>query len=68
MGLCTETGDIYIITEFVGGGNLRHILKSKQELTWERRLGFALDITLAMTYLHHKDIMHRDLVRIAAVL
>jgi len=61
MGLCTETGDIYIVTEFVGGGNLRQILKSKQELTWERRLGFALDIALAMTYLHHKDIMHRDL-------
>jgi len=61
MGLCTETGDIYIITEFVGGGNLRHILKSDMELTWERRLAFALDVALAMTYLHHKDIMHRDL-------
>jgi len=61
MGLCTETGDIYIITEFVGGGNLRHILKSDMELSWEKRLGFALDVALAMTYLHHKDIMHRDL-------
>jgi len=62
MGLCTETGDIYIVTEFIPGGNLRQTLKNHElELSWERRIGFAKDIALAMTYLHHKGIMHRDL-------
>jgi len=62
MGLCNETGDIYIVTEYVGGGNLRQKLKDQSvHLSWARRVGAALDIALAMTYLHHKDIMHRDL-------
>eukprot|EP01087_Luapelamoeba_hula_P001303 TRINITY_DN1104_c1_g1_i1.p1 TRINITY_DN1104_c1_g1~~TRINITY_DN1104_c1_g1_i1.p1 ORF type:complete len:454 (-),score=85.36 TRINITY_DN1104_c1_g1_i1:339-1700(-) len=62
MGLCTETGDIYIITEFVHGGSLRQVLKNGNvQLSWARRVSFARDIALAMTYLHHKDIMHRDL-------
>jgi len=62
MGICTERNDVYIITEFVGGGNLRKKLKDKgQRLTWATRKQYAVDIALAMTYLHHKKIMHRDL-------
>jgi len=62
MGLCTETGDIYIVTEFISGGNLRQTLKNSEiDLPWERRIGYAKDVALAMTYLHHKGIMHRDL-------
>eukprot|EP01087_Luapelamoeba_hula_P017638 TRINITY_DN557_c0_g1_i1.p1 TRINITY_DN557_c0_g1~~TRINITY_DN557_c0_g1_i1.p1 ORF type:complete len:462 (+),score=118.97 TRINITY_DN557_c0_g1_i1:144-1529(+) len=62
MGLCTETGEIYIVTEFVPGGSLRQVLKNPNiPLSWSKRTSFARDIALAMTYLHHKDIMHRDL-------
>jgi len=62
LGICTENNDVYIITEFVTGGNLRKKLKDKSiPLSWTTRVRYALDVALAMTYLHHKSIMHRDL-------
>lgn len=30
-------------------------------LSWARKLSFATDIALAMAYLHHRNILHRDL-------
>ncbi|ELR20711.1 protein kinase domain containing protein [Acanthamoeba castellanii str. Neff] len=62
MGICTDNNDVYIVTEFVTGGNLRKKLKEKTvALSWTLRVRYALDVALAMTYLHHKNIMHRDL-------
>jgi len=62
IGLCIETDDMYIVTEFVGGGDLRSKLKETNVvIDWPTRLGIARDIALAMNYLHSKGIMHRDL-------
>jgi serine/threonine protein kinase len=62
MGIVKAEGNVYIVTEFVGGGTLRDKLRDRKiQLSWRRRLGFARDIALAMAYLHHKEIIHRDL-------
>jgi len=62
MGLCVETNDIYIIMEFISGGNLRSKLKEKNlQMDWPLRIEVALQVARAMAYLHSKDIIHRDL-------
>jgi serine/threonine protein kinase len=38
MGICTDNNDVYIVTEFVTGGNLRKKLKEKSvALSWTLR-------------------------------
>jgi hypothetical protein len=38
MGICTDNNDVYIVTEFVTGGNLRKKLKEKTvALSWTLR-------------------------------
>jgi len=62
MGLCIGMDDMYIITEFVTGGDLRSKLKDKGiDMDWKLRVGILRDIALAMNYLHAKSIIHRDL-------
>jgi len=62
MGLCIGMDDMYIITEFIKGGDLRSKLKDKSiEMDWKLRVSILKDIALAMNYLHAKDIIHRDL-------
>eukprot|EP00005_Dracoamoeba_jomungandri_P000846 CAMPEP_0174250414 /NCGR_PEP_ID=MMETSP0439-20130205/593_1 /TAXON_ID=0 /ORGANISM="Stereomyxa ramosa, Strain Chinc5" /LENGTH=309 /DNA_ID=CAMNT_0015330477 /DNA_START=27 /DNA_END=956 /DNA_ORIENTATION=+ len=62
MGLCIGMDDMYIITEFITGGDLRSRLKDPSiEMGWKLRVGVLRDIALAMNYLHAKGIIHRDL-------
>jgi len=62
MGICIESDDVYIITEFINGGDLhKRLLDSSVKLGWPEKISYCRDIALAMTYLHSKGIMHRDL-------
>jgi len=62
MGLCIGMDDLYIITEFVKGGNLHSKLEDKSlDLPWKLRVSILRDVALAMNYLHAKDKIHRDL-------
>jgi len=62
LGLCkSDEGDIFIVTEFVPGGDLRHILKDKNfPLPWKLRISIAMDLAKALQYLHSQGIIHRD--------
>lgn len=62
MGLSKHRNDYYIVTEFISGGDLRHLLKDhSKELSWKMRVKMALDTAQALTFLHSKGLMHRDL-------
>jgi len=62
MGLCIGMDDLYIITEYVKGGNLHSKLEDKSiDLPWKLRVSILRDVALAMNYLHAKDKIHRDL-------
>ncbi len=61
LGLCKHDDTLYIITEFVEGGDLRRHLKNKDlKLSWQLRVRIAADCADAMAYLHAKSILHRD--------
>eukprot|EP01089_Gocevia_fonbrunei_P022101 TRINITY_DN879_c0_g1_i1.p1 TRINITY_DN879_c0_g1~~TRINITY_DN879_c0_g1_i1.p1 ORF type:complete len:401 (-),score=122.39 TRINITY_DN879_c0_g1_i1:94-1296(-) len=61
LGICMEQEDVYLITEFVNGGDLHKRLLESKTLSWNQKVSYCKDIALAMTYLHSKNIMHRDL-------
>ena len=53
---------IFIISEFIEGGNLRAYIHDKNKpLPWRLRLSFATDISRALAYLHARKCIHRDL-------
>lgn len=67
VGICDdEKENVFIVTEFVDGGNLNQLLQSykvqKMNMAWSQRLKIALATAKALRYLHDKkNIMHRDL-------
>jgi len=62
LGLCKDSTGIYIVTEFIGGGDLKAKLKDNAvKLPWTLRVKIALDLAYAMSYLHSKKMIHRDL-------
>ncbi|OSX57946.1 hypothetical protein POSPLADRAFT_1076094 [Postia placenta MAD-698-R-SB12] len=55
-------GRIFIISEFIEGGNLRLYIHDKSKpFPWRLRLSFATDIARALAYLHARKCIHRDL-------
>lgn len=62
LGLCKDSSGIYIVTEFIPGGDLRSKLKNDNiHLSWYLRVKIAIDVAYAMNYLHSKKLIHRDL-------
>ncbi|KAL1741801.1 kinase-like protein [Schizophyllum fasciatum] len=53
---------IFIVSEFVDGGNLRLYIHNKSKpFSWRIRISFATDIARALAYLHARRCIHRDL-------
>eukprot|EP01133_Synstelium_polycarpum_P018261 gene18261-21853_t len=60
-GICVHTTGLYIITEFVSGGDVRQLLKQGNGVSWEKRISIAIDLAKVLVFLHAKKIIHRDL-------
>ncbi|GAM20023.1 hypothetical protein SAMD00019534_031980 [Acytostelium subglobosum LB1] len=60
-GICVNTSGLYIVTEYVSGGDVRQLLKQSPPITWERRISIAVDLAKVLVFLHAKKIIHRDL-------
>ena len=57
-----RSGQDFIVSEFVSGGDLRSVLdRPGEEFTLEIGSRYARDIAAGMAYLHRKQILHRDL-------
>ena len=62
IGVLYKDKKLHLLTEFIAGGTLRELIHDHDvSLRWDRRLGFARDISAGMTYLHSMNIIHRDL-------
>ncbi|KAJ3037814.1 hypothetical protein HDV00_001315 [Rhizophlyctis rosea] len=77
MGCTIHEQKLYLVTEFVPGGNLKQFIAStyvpltsksgsdprtpEECLPWRLRVSFAIDTARALVYLHAKKFIHRDL-------
>jgi serine/threonine protein kinase len=52
---------IYMVTEWVEGRLLRQILAEQGKLPINRAVWFALEICVALDYMHREGVVHRDL-------
>lgn len=72
MGTCLFDSKIYIVTEFVPGGNLKDWISSELQerqdpanlerrkalVSYRLRTSFAIDIARALAYLHARGMFH----------
>ncbi|EGG13259.1 LISK family protein kinase [Cavenderia fasciculata] len=57
-----QSNSTWIVTQFIGGGTLSQLIKDQsKEFPMSVRFKLALDMALAMAYLHSRDILFRDL-------
>lgn len=65
LGACQEGGKLCLVTEYLVNGSLEDILQRNQDagtsLSTARVVDFALQIAVALNWLHHKGVIHRDL-------
>eukprot|EP00002_Diphylleia_rotans_P021020 TRINITY_DN4086_c0_g1_i9.p1 TRINITY_DN4086_c0_g1~~TRINITY_DN4086_c0_g1_i9.p1 ORF type:complete len:583 (-),score=171.43 TRINITY_DN4086_c0_g1_i9:525-2273(-) len=62
MGVCEHSSGLYLVTELLPGGTLRKKLKNPAvEISWPTRINICIDLARALTFLHSKEIIHRDL-------
>ncbi|MBS0350626.1 MAG: protein kinase [Proteobacteria bacterium] len=60
-GMILEKPHYSLVMEYLPGGDLFHLLKSSETLTWPRRYQIGLDMTIGLHHLHEHSVLHRDL-------
>lgn len=61
LGTCIYKHPYALVTQYLTGGSLYHLLHSEKVPPWEIRMNIILDVVSGLGYLHSKDIIHRDL-------
>jgi serine/threonine protein kinase len=57
----TKRSRLYIVTEFLTGTTLFHVLRERRRLPEKEALAIAARICEALQYLHERGVVHRDL-------
>lgn len=63
MGAAMQTPTPLIISEFCAGGTVFALLHQRRDLAlpWPQRVKVAVDVAKGMTFLHWRQVVHRDL-------
>eukprot|EP00884_Botryococcus_braunii_P023396 jgi/Botrbrau1/9740/Bobra.0388s0029.1 len=62
QGACYVHGSVWLVMEYMPGGNLRDFLSNQQDWTWGHRAAvLALDVARGVAYLHSQNIVHLGL-------
>jgi serine/threonine protein kinase len=62
FGLFSLHNEMYIVTEYIPGGTVRsNIQKDKGDISWAARVKMANDVASAISFLHSRNIIHRDI-------
>jgi predicted Ser/Thr protein kinase len=61
VGQDEETGDPYIVLEYVAGEALNRILAREHKLSMPRALQIAEEVARALDYAHEQGVTHRDI-------
>ncbi|MCP3990661.1 MAG: BMP family ABC transporter substrate-binding protein [Actinomycetia bacterium] len=56
----TATDAPYVVMEYVAGGSLHDRLVADGPISWQEAVRHGISIGEALSYGHHRDIMHRD--------
>jgi serine/threonine protein kinase len=60
-GVILDKPNYSLVMEYLPGGDLFHLLKSSQEMTWPMCYRMGLDMTIGLHHLHGHGALHRDL-------
>ena len=60
IGYCVSP-EYCIVMEYMQGGSLFNVLRSKQPLDWTIRARIAIDMASGLAFLHQENILHRDI-------
>ena len=60
-GTCQDQKNLYLIMEFVHGGDLHSLLARRGALSTTEARFYAAEVTSVLTYLHSQGIIYRDL-------
>ncbi|EQC41000.1 TKL/LISK/LISK-DD1 protein kinase [Saprolegnia diclina VS20] len=61
IGQVNQPDEVWIVTEYLKGGDVSKLLKKAAPVTWYQRVQIALDAAEALAYLHDHGFIHRDI-------
>ncbi|KAF8037367.1 hypothetical protein BT93_B0317 [Corymbia citriodora subsp. variegata] len=62
-GWCLYRSEKILVYQYMEGGSLEDLIPDRVHMTWQRRMGAAVDVAHALVFLHHEcypPIVHRD--------
>ncbi|RHY21067.1 hypothetical protein DYB32_009905, partial [Aphanomyces invadans] len=62
IGACWQSLDtVHLVVEYMNMGDLKDHLDRHATMPWQHKLQCAVDVAEGLSYLHHLEIIHRDL-------